>query len=501
LARVLLAGGLRSFVPPMKGFLFVYALVALGVIGAFRNPLIPLGVYVCFAVLRPQSMWGFAGDLGGISYIVALAALTSWAVRGFGSWQFGSRGWPIVFSLLAFSVWATLSAALVADNGPVAWRWVESLWKFVLPFLAGATLLRSQEWTRRMLWIIVLSQGYVAYEMNYSYFVEGQNRVQEFGYGGMDNNSFGIGLAATLASAVALAITSKKWALKGVALACAAFILHTTLLTFSRGAMLGLIAVGVAAFLILEKRPKQLALVAIALVVTLQLIGPELMARFESAFVETEQLDGSAAGRLQLWRDCLTVAFANPIFGIGPNHWPLVAESFGWTPFKSGHSVWMQTSAELGFPGVAFLALFFGLTFVMLWPIARTKSRAPADREWSALAIGVMLGIVGYCVSGQFVTLTGLETPYYLAMVGVGLLVNRPQETAQTVTALEQSTPPSRISPRPIPALAGPSHAGGPDLRAATRTLRPAAQATYTEVELQFPSEASPQPSRLIRRQ
>ena len=484
----------------MKGFILSYALVALGVVGAFRNPLIPLGVYVCFAVLRPQAMWGFAGDLGGISFIVGVAMLLSWASRGFGSWQFG-RGWPIVLSLLAFSFWATLSAALVADNGPVAWRWVESLWKFVLPYLVGVTLLRSQEWTRKMLWIIVLSQGYVSWEMNYSYFFEHTNRVHMHGYGGMDNNSFGIGLASTLAAALALAVVAKTWKARIVALVCSGFILHTTLLTFSRGAMLGLLAVGAAAFLILEKRPKQIAIVVVALVVALQLTGPELMKRFESAFVETDQLDGSAAGRIELWRDCFTVALANPVFGIGPNHWPLIAETFGWTPYKSGHSVWMQTMAELGFPGFVFLALFFILTFVMLWPLARTKSRAPADREWAALALGVMLGMVGYCVSGQFVTLTGLETPYYLSMVGVGLLINRPQPAAQTATAPDRSAPSSQTARPPRPAPARPYGRGVPDPRGAQSMLRPAAQATYTEVELQFPSEASSQPSRPTRPQ
>ena len=472
----------------MKGFLFSYALVAVGLIGAFRTPLIPLGVYVCFAVLRPQAMWGFAGDLGGISWAVGVALLVSWGMRGFGSWRLG-RGWPIVAALLAFAIWATLSALLVAENSRVAWIWVDFLWKFVLPFLVGATMLRSADWTRRMLWIIVLSQGYVGYEMNYSYFLEHRNRVHLYGYGGMDNNSFGIGLATTLAASIVLAFVAKSWKSRAVAILCAAFILHTTLLTFSRGAMVGMLAVGVAAFLILEKRPKQIAVVVLAFAAALYLTGPQLMARFESAFVETESLDGSAAGRIQLWRDGLTVAMANPVLGIGPNHWPLIAHTFGWTPYKAGHSTWMQTAAELGFPGVAFLALFFVLTFVMLWPIARNRSRAPADREWALLAVGVMLGMVGYCVSAQFVTLTGLETPYYLAMVGVGLIVNRPSAVAQTAVAPDPSAQTSQIVPRPMHVPAIPSVPAAAGRRGAPRLFPQSVRGPRTEVELLFPPE------------
>ena len=61
----------------------------------------------------------------------------------------------------------------------------------------------------------------------------------------MDNNCFGVSLVATIGPALALGLARKKWWDADRWPRRAALILHTTLLTFSRGAMVGLLAVGV----------------------------------------------------------------------------------------------------------------------------------------------------------------------------------------------------------------------------------------------------------------
>jgi O-antigen ligase len=154
--------------------------------------------------------------------------------------------------------------------------------------------------------------------------------------------------------------------------------------------------------------------------------------RFSTIFAESGDRDVSAASRVQLWMDCLDVAFRNPIFGIGPHNWGLVAANYGWPAGKEAHSVWFQTLAETGFPGVTALAMFFGLAILRLWPLARVKMQG-IDKLEAGAAMGVILSIVGFAVAGQFVTLTGLEIPYYTTMIGVALL--------KRVTESEASTP------------------------------------------------------------
>src|SRR5580704_7755911 len=99
----------------MKGLILTYLITAAGAVGALRYPLFGLYVYVGLAVLRPQFIFGFAGDLSGLSLIVGVAVLIGWALNGFGSWSL-ARGRPVVLALLAFFVWFMVSGLQARDT-------------------------------------------------------------------------------------------------------------------------------------------------------------------------------------------------------------------------------------------------------------------------------------------------------------------------------------------------------------------------------------------------
>jgi probable O-glycosylation ligase (exosortase A-associated) len=401
----------------MKGLILIYAITVLGSIGALRSPVIGLFVYVGFAVLRPQFIFGFAGNFEGISLIIGVATLIGWAAGGFGTLKMGP-GKSIVVALLLFCAWTVISASQAVDTS-IAYAELVPMAKFVMPFLIGVTVLDSEQRTRTMMWIIVLAQGYVGFEMNLAY-LKGFNIANE-GFGGMDNNCFGVSLVTTIGPAIALAIGAKTWWEKGLAAAAAALILHTTLLTFSRGAMVGLLIVGFTAFVIMPKRPKQLAALALIGLLAIRLTGPQLLARYGTALAQDEERDGSAESRLDLWRDCLKIAAGRPVFGVGPGNFRVVASSLGWTPGKQAHSTWMQTLAEDGAPGLLVLLLFFAIPVVKLWPLARATV-TEENRYEVAVASGIIMCVVGFLVTGQFVSLGGLEIPYYATMIGVVIL-------------------------------------------------------------------------------
>ena len=401
----------------MKGLILIYAIAGLGSLGALRSPLIGLFIYVGFAVLRPQFIWGWAGDFYGISQYVGIATLIGWVLNGFGSKKVGP-GKAIVVALIMFTVWMGISATQAVDRD-AAYATLIPLMKFVMPFLIGITILDTEQRARGLLWVIVLSMGYVSFEMNLEYW-RGYNIAGE-GFGGMDNNCFGVALVATIGPALALGLGAKNWYERALAALSAVLILHTTLLTFSRGAMVGLLVVGATAFLMMPKRPKYFAVLAVAGLIALRLTGPQLMARYATTVAEGEERDGSSESRLDLWRDCLKLAIDNPIFGVGPGNFPVVAASLGWTAGKQAHSVWMQQAAETGFPGVLLLFCFFALAVVKLWPLARARLTEESRNE-IAVASGLIMSIVGFAVAGQFVSLGGLEIPYYAAMIGVVLL-------------------------------------------------------------------------------
>lgn len=448
----------------MKGLILTYLVAVVGSIGALGYPLLGLMVYVGFAVLRPHFLFGWAGDITGVSFYVGIFTLIGWVIHGFGTWKLG-RGRLAVGMLFLFVAWFAFSAVF-ALNPVRAWGSFSNLLKFIVPLLVGISLLNSVGERRRMFWTLVLCMGYVGFEMNLNYLLKGFNEAAE-GFGGMDNNCFGAALACMIGPAVSLAIVSRTWVERIAASVSGLLILHTALLTFSRGTMVGLLAVGAVAFVMMPKKPKNMFALLVVLIIAIRLTGPQLLARYSTTFAGEEERDASAESRVDLWKDCLKVVAQYPILGVGPANWRDIAAQYGWPPGKSAHSVWMETAAELGIPGSLFLLLFFVLPALRLWPIAREKI-TDDNREDVAIAIGTVLSIVGFVVAAQFVSVSGLEAPYYVVMVGVALLKNRTKplrvatwspvvtprpELAPAISPLPEAvwTPSSVQPPRPLP--------------------------------------------------
>jgi O-antigen ligase len=439
----------------MKGLLLTYVIVLLGAIISLRLPVLGLFVYVGLSVLRPESLWGWAGGFQGVSRIVGIPLLLGWAFQSFGSWRFGQAR-AIVISLVLYAAWLTMSASQAIEQEG-AWWTVLEFSKTLLPFLVGLTLMNSEKQARQMLWVIVLCQAYVSLDMN-RYYLDGYNRAQEEGFGGMDNNSFGISLLTTFGGGLGLLLSSKSWMSKAIASVATLLILHTVLLTFSRGAFVGLLAVGVAALVILPKRPKYLATIALAVLIAFRLTGPELSARLSTTFAPQVDRDGSSQSRLELWQNCFTLISREPIFGVGPTGWGTAAQEFGWGKGKEAHSLWVQTAAEVGVPALAFLTLFYGLTIKRLWPIARGKIPS-ADRGTAPFVTGIILCIVGFAASAQFVSLQGLEVPFWVTMVGAVILKIRsaPEVVPVQASLASRKITLPRTAPLPTRQLVRPS--------------------------------------------
>jgi O-antigen ligase len=339
-------------------------------------------------------------------------------------------------ALLLHTGWFAVST-LQAVSVPVATAALIELLKILLPFLVGVTLLTKEAQARTLLWVIVGAQAYVGYDLNMSY-LRGTNVAQAQGFGGMDNNSLGISLVASVGVAVGLLLSARRPVERLAAASAVLVILHTVLLTFSRGAMVGLIAAGVTAALLMPKRPRYVVALVVALAVVIRLTGPELSARFQSAFVEGDDRDASAESRVELWKDCLDVAATHPLFGVGPKNWPVIAADYGWPPGKEAHSVWMQTLAEVGFPGVIALVAMYAIACVKLWSMLRRR-RSGEITPPMTMSLGIIISIIGFAVSAQFVSLQGLEVPFYIVAGAVVLLK---QATASAAgTANPKSTP------------------------------------------------------------
>jgi probable O-glycosylation ligase (exosortase A-associated) len=404
----------------MKGLLFTYALTYGGAAVSLYRPFYGLLIYVCFAIIKPESMWYWSVPAGNYSRIVAIGLLLGWVLNGCGQLRVG-RGAPFVTCLICFLSWGLLSALVVAVVPDRSFSHLEALGKIVLPFIVGVTLIENMQQVKQLAWVIALSVSYKAFDLNQTYY-GGFNRLHMVGFGGMDNNCVAIELGCAVGFMFFFFFSAKKWWQKGLAAASCGFLINAIMFSFSRGGLLGLLCTGVMALVLLPKKPYHYAVFTVVVLVGLRLAGTQTMERFYTTFADKEQRDASADSRVELWKDCMELAVANPILGVGPRNFPHYAGvMFGWPYGKEAHSLWFQGLAELGFPGIGFLIAFYMICMWRLWPLTRESYRTndPLVREYARMVIA---SLTGFLVSSQFVTLDGLEIPYYVVLVGAGVL-------------------------------------------------------------------------------
>jgi O-antigen ligase len=185
--------------------------------------------------------------------------------------------------------------------------------------------------------------------------------------------------------------------------------------------MLALVISAAVAYWFVPKKASHLFIFAFAILLGWRLAGQQVTERFLTIFVSAEERDTSAQSRLDLWRGCIDTIAQHPIFGVGPEHWGTVVSKYGYREGKLAHTLWLQTGAELGIPGLFLLLLFYGSCVWRLTSIIKSK-RAVSDEWFRDAGRMVVASIIGFAIAAQFVSLYGLEVPYYIALIGAGTL-------------------------------------------------------------------------------
>ncbi len=399
----------------MKGLFFTYALTFGGSLVSLVNPFVGLLAYICFAILRPESLWSFSVPAeGNYSRIIGVALMLGWALNGFGDWNLG-RARRIVWMLVGFLAWMAL-ASLTAIYPESAWPRVEALAKVVLPFLVGMTTIHSVQQLKLLAWTIVVSEGYVAYNLNTQYLDGIFNPENQLRFADLDNNGVAITMVCAAGLAFFLGLNEIRPWRRWLAFIAAGLMAHVVLFSNSRGGMVALIISGIVSFCVIRKQPSHYVFFAIALAVTLRLAGPPVWERFSTIFAEPEERDASAESRLQLSATMLRIMAESPTTGIGPGNFMLVSEKYGWTRNKDGHTTWLQVGAENGIPAMLLFLGFYLLTIKYCWSLTRPKNGAP--QELADIGRMTIAALAGFMVSAQFVTIYGAELPYYVVLLG-----------------------------------------------------------------------------------
>ena len=422
---------------------------AVGVLGSlFVEPFVGVAVYYFFAVLRPQYLWKWAlPESIGWSEFVAWAAIASTVWMLLNSPTAAPALQRRRFSAahkayLVFGVWICLTY-VTSQNKDVAWPWFLEYIKLFIMFGIAALALRE---LRQVWWIYLGSTValiYIAYELNYLYFMEGRLDIYRNGYGGLDNNGAGLMMAMAIPLAInAWEAIRKIW--RWAFIAGVPLLLHAVLMSYSRGAMLSLIVV--SPLLILRSRRKRQFVFVFALLIWTvpYLAGKEIRERFFS--IEQYETDKSVESRFDSWNAAFRIAEEFPVFGAGIRNSILFTYKYGADmQGRAIHSQYLQTLADAGYPGLFLYLLALACTWGAMARARRSLKKR--DGPEAKLAHSMLNGVEGalfiFCFGAAFLSLEVFELPYVMALIGaqIALLTRLPAAEVARSTAVGAPLP------------------------------------------------------------
>ncbi len=332
-----------------------------------------------------------------------LAALLvgSWLLRRCAGPLHLRRYSPVMMSALAFVV-VLLAATVWHSNGSGGQAVVIRYAGFLAVLVVIADALRGKIITPTAVARVFVLASTVAALVGLASYALGVDRRVGGPIG--DPGDFGFFLITAVPFALALRRTGRNprrtWPYDLSAL----IVLVAIAGTFSRGAMLGVIAM--AGFALVARMVRLRAAIGIGLV-----LGTALsftVAAFPDLVSVSLQQKEYVAGqnvdeRLQLWQAAGDMTLENPVLGRGPGSFALYHRDYvGAMPadinhrLDVAHNTYLEVSSELGFVGLAVFLFMMGAAFIGAW--------SGWKRKRDPLAAAVCAALVGTMVASTFVT-------------------------------------------------------------------------------------------------
>jgi probable O-glycosylation ligase (exosortase A-associated) len=408
------------------------AVTLAGTLGVYAiSPFWGVAVYYLFAALRPQFLWEWSLPQGvSWSYYVAVASIVAalgvilGVLRPRGEEGRPQPRWTFAHtSVLAFGIWVSITY-FTAQHKEESYPWLIEYIKFMVMFLVATVLTR----TVGHLWVLMLltasSLAYIAYEVNFLYFVNNYLGIQRNGFGGLDNNGAGLMLAMGVPMCWFIYQGTDKW-WRWVFVLLIPILVHAVLMTYSRGAMVSLLCM--CPLLVLRSR-RRLELCFFGLIMGVILIptmaGPQIRARFLT--LQAHEADESANSRRGSWAAAFRMASDYPIFGVGIRNANLFSHMYGADyEGRTIHSNYLQIAADNGFPGLALLLLMLATALYGTRRARRavTGRDDPQVRRVAAIASGVECSLCVFCVGSIFLSMEFFELLYLLLFIAAQLPV------------------------------------------------------------------------------
>jgi O-antigen ligase len=343
--------------------------------------------------------------------------------------------------VLLFCLTGLLSIPL-AINRQEAWAEFSGTFiRCIVIFVVIVNVVRTEARLKGLLFLALASAIWLSGAAINDYRL-GLMTVEGYRAGGRGSGMFGntndmaLHLVTILPISVALLFGSKGIARKLIYGAAAVLMIAAVVLSYSRGAFIGLIVVTIFIALKIGRQHRwEIVLGVLGLACAIIVLAPDKYGvRLLSIFFPSLEPAGSAdARRGELFRS-LYVAIRHPLLGIGIGNY---APEMSYRGLVT-HNSYTQVAAEMGAAALVSYTMFVVTPLKKLGQIARETFCARANSHFYYLAIGLQASLIGYMVCSFFASVAYLWYVYYLVGYAVCLRRLYESETGKAVVLEKQ---------------------------------------------------------------
>lgn len=431
----------------------VFALVFGSLPLIVRRPWFGVLVWYWLAFMSPHRLcygpaWGF-----NFSMYVGVVLLGAWVLRG----EKKIPMTPVAVAMLAFFLWTSITTLAALDDESAAFKF-DAFFKIILITFVTMAMINDRHRLHVLIWVASLSLGF--YGIKGGYFTITTGGSQKV-YGPAksiiaDNNQLAMALITLLPCFRYLQMHAGhkylRWAL-GV---CMFLIFAAVLGSQSRGALLGVSAMGF--FLWLKSRNKfAIAIVSIIAILFVFNFMPESWFKRMDTIGDYNQ-DNSAQGRIDAWTFSVKMAnsrFLGGGFGIHGNtqvYWRVYPEG---TRPRASHSVYFEVLGEHGWVGLMLFLTVLAAAWFSFGTTAKLARRRPELTRIRDLCLMLQVSLIGYSTAGTFLNLSTFDL--YWLFIGIAAISSR---IVRDTLAEAGEEPPAAEAPA-APASAAPAMATG----------------------------------------
>ncbi len=398
---------------------------------ALVRPFVGVLLWSWISFMSPQQMmWGFAADIPWAQIIFMVTVIG--IVISDEPKRFPVNG--VTVSIILFMIGITFTSIFAMSEADYVWgkwQWVEKICLFLL---ITATLVNSKERLHAMIWVMVLSLVYFGINGGGFTIVHGgsdkvlgpPNTIIG------DNNHLAAALLVSLPLMNYLRLQSAHYLIRLGLLATMVLTVFAVVGSYSRGALIGLLAV---ASYLWWKSPKKVisGALVVGLVITAITFMPDSWVQ-RMGTINSYQQDSSAEGRLNIWFASWVMAVKRPLTGAGfhaPYEQNVVDEFVSGVTARAVHSIWFEPLGEHGFPTFfAWLGILISAAYYARRTVKLTKD--VPGLEWASdMAKMTQVSMLAYVTAGSFLSLSYWDFYLTLMVVVAALYDHVSQAVAQ----------------------------------------------------------------------